>query len=93
MRGRQVIVAGRAALPNGARGPQAGAFAAYRRGVTTSREEFARASTDPEDRSPGREIGHITLPPNVTSITVWARYIGSDPNACGVAFDHCGLRT
>ncbi len=92
--GREFAVdqlAGRAALPNGARGPQVGAFAAYRRGVTTARKEFARTSTDPADNAPGREIGHITLPANVTSITVWVRYTSSDPNACGVAFDHLRL--
>jgi hypothetical protein len=83
--------AGRAALPAGARGPQAGAFAAYRRGVTTARKEFARASTDSADNSPGREIGHITQPPDVTSITVWVRYTSADPNASGVAFDHLRL--
>jgi hypothetical protein len=92
--GREFTVdqlAGRAALPGGASGLQAGAFAAYHRGVTTARKEFARASTDAAENTPGRQITNITLPPNVTSITVWARYMSSDPNASGVAFDHLRL--
>jgi hypothetical protein len=75
-------MAGAAVLPDGRKGATAGCLARYERGVTT-KGEWKKRSTD----QPGSdlEIKNITLPDNVTSVTVWLRHSGG--NSTGVGMD------
>ncbi len=75
-------MAGQTALPDGSKGPEAGRVALYEPGVTT-KGEWKKRSTDTP--GPGLEIKNITLPKDVTSITVWLRHSGA--NSTGVGMD------
>jgi hypothetical protein len=75
-------MAGQAALPNGSKGPEAGRVALYEPGVTT-KGQWKKRSTDTPGS--GLEIKNITLPKDVTSITVWLRHSGA--NSTGVGMD------
>lgn len=75
-------MAGKAALPDGTKGPEAGQVALYGPGVTTNGEWRKRSTDKP---GPGLKIKNITLPENVTSITVWLRHSGA--NSTGVGMD------
>lgn len=74
-------MAGNAALPDGSKGSAAGCVARYEPGVTT-KGEWKKRSTDKP--GPGLEIKNITLPENVTSITVWLRHSGADSTGVGM---------
>jgi hypothetical protein len=74
-------LAGVAALPDGSKGPAAGRVALYGPGVTT-KGKWEKRSTD--KAGPGLEIKDITLPDNVTSITVWLRHSGADSTGVGM---------
>jgi hypothetical protein len=75
-------LAGSAALSDGSKGPAAGRVALYGPGVTTKEKWVKRSTSEP---GPGLEIKNITLPPGVTSITVWLRHSGA--NSTGVGMD------
>jgi hypothetical protein len=75
-------LAGTAALPDGSKGPAAGRVALYGPGVTTKGKWVKRSTSEP---GPGLEIKDLTLPPGVTSITVWLRHSGA--NSTGVGMD------
>jgi hypothetical protein len=75
-------MAGQAALPDGSKGPEAGQVALYGPGKTTSGEWRLRSTDQP---GPGLKIKNITLPKDVTSITVWLRHSGA--NTTGVGMD------
>jgi hypothetical protein len=75
-------MAGAAVLPNGSKGPAASRVALYDSGVTT-KGKWEKRSTDKP--GPGSEIKNITLPENVTSITVWLRH--NCANSLGVGMD------
>ncbi len=75
-------LAGTAALPNGSKGTAAGRVALYKPSATTKGNWEKRAS---DYLGPGLEIKNITLPTNVTSITVWLRHSGA--NSTGVGMD------
>jgi hypothetical protein len=75
-------MAGRAALPNGTMEAKAGRVAHYEPGVTTKGKWVNRSTNRP---GPGLEVNNITLPPGVTSITVWIRHSGE--NSSGVGMD------
>ena len=75
-------MAGRTALPDGSKGPEAGRVALYEPGTTT-KGKWKKRSTD--QSVPGLEIKNVTLPENVTSITVWLRHSGA--NSTGVGMD------
>jgi hypothetical protein len=75
-------MAGQAALPDGSKGAAAGCVALYGPGVTT-KGEWKKRSTDKS--GPGLETKNITLPKNVTSVTVWLRHSGG--NSTGVGMD------
>ena len=75
-------IAGQAALPDGSKGAAAGCVALYGPGVTT-KGEWKKRSTDKS--GPGLETKNITLPKNVTSVTVWLRHSGG--NSTGVGMD------
>ena len=75
-------MAGRVALPNGSKGAKAGCGALYEPGVTTKGKWVKRSTNQP---GPGLEIKNITLPTDVTSITVWLRHSGE--NSSGVGMD------
>lgn len=74
-------MAGTAALPDGSIGPAAGRIALYGPGTTT-RGEWKKRSTDKP--GPGLKIKNITLPENVTSITVWLRHSGAGSTGVGM---------
>jgi len=73
---------GEAALPDGSKGEKAGRMVCYGPGQTT-KGEWAYCSTSPDDRSPGRETGDITLPEKVDTITVWLRHQAEDSKGVG----------
>jgi hypothetical protein len=75
-------MAGQAALPDGSKGAEAGRVALYEPGVTT-KGQWKKRSTDTPGS--GLEIKNITLPKDVTSITVWLRVSGA--NSTGVGMD------
>lgn len=75
-------MAGQAALPDGSKGPEAGRVAFYEPGVTTNGKWKKRSTDTPGS---GLEIKNITLPKDVTSITVWLRHSGA--NSTGVGMD------
>ena len=75
-------MAGTTALPDGSKGTAAGCVALYGPGVTT-KGEWKKRSTD--QAVPGLAIKNITLPDNVTSITVWLKHSGG--NSTGVGMD------
>jgi len=75
-------MAGRTALPDGSKGPEAGRFALYEPGKTT-KGKWLKRSTD--QSGSGSEIKNIALPKDVTSITVWLRLNGA--NSTGVGMD------
>jgi hypothetical protein len=75
-------MAGQAALPDGSKGSEAGQVALYGPGKTTSGEWRLRSTDQP---GPGLKIKNITLPKDVTSITVWLRHSGA--NSTGVGMD------
>lgn len=75
-------MAGQAALPDGSKGPKAGRVALYEPGMTT-KGQWKKRSTDTP--GPGLEIKNITLPNDVTSMTVWLRHSGA--NSTGVGMD------
>jgi len=75
-------MAGQAALPDGNKGPEAGRVALYEPGVTTKGQWMKRSTDTPGS---GLEIKNITLPKDVTSITVWLRHSGA--NSTGVGMD------
>lgn len=75
-------MAGLDALPDGSQGLEAGRIAFYHPGETT-KGKWVKRSTD--KAGPGANIGNITLPDNVTSITVWLRHRGG--NSTGVGMD------
>ncbi|MBS3763187.1 MAG: hypothetical protein KGZ25_07795, partial [Planctomycetes bacterium] len=60
-------MAGKTALPDGSKGPEAGRLVRYDADHTTE-GKWIESTTAPGDRSPGRKIGDITLPEGVTSI-------------------------
>jgi hypothetical protein len=66
-------MAGEAALPDGTKGPEAGRVVAYGPAQTT-KGEWSRSSTDPQDKSAGRVISDLTLPAGADTITVWLRH-------------------
>jgi hypothetical protein len=74
-------MAGRTALPNGAMEAKAGRLAHYEPGVTTKGKWVNRSTNRP---GPGLEINNITLPKDVTSITVWIRYRGESSSGVGM---------
>ena len=74
-------MAGTAPLPDGTVGPAAGRIAFHGPGVTT-KGEWKKRSTDKP--GPGLEIGNITLPEKVTSITVWLRHSGVGSTGVGM---------
>ncbi|MFP4028166.1 MAG: hypothetical protein ACLFWL_10270 [Candidatus Brocadiia bacterium] len=76
-------MAGKTALPDGSSGPKAGRIVRYDADHTTE-GKWIKSTTAPDDRSPGREIGDITLPEGVTSISLWARHSGE--NSTGVGY-------
>ena len=61
--------------------PAAGRVALYGPGVTTNGKWEKRSTDKP---GPGLEIKNITLPDNVTSITVWLRHSGANPSGVGM---------
>jgi len=75
-------LAGRVALPDGSKGPEAGQVALYGPGVTTHGKWVKRSTDQP---GPGLEIENVTLPKDVNSITVWLRHSGA--NSTGVGMD------
>jgi hypothetical protein len=75
-------MSGEAALPDGSKGEKAGRIVCYGPGQTTTRE-WVYSSTDPAQRCPGREIGDITLPEKVDTITVWLRHQAEDSKGVG----------
>ena len=75
-------MAGTALLPDGSSGPKAGCVALYGPGTTT-KGQWKKRSTDVS--GPGLEIKNLTLPKDVTSITVWLRHSGA--NSSGVGMD------
>ena len=76
-------MAGGAALPDGTKGPEAARIVCYGPGHTT-KGEWLLSSTAPEDASPGRQAGDITLPDGVDTITVWLRHQAE--NSTGVGY-------
>ncbi|MBS3763506.1 MAG: hypothetical protein KGZ25_09425, partial [Planctomycetes bacterium] len=76
-------MAGKTPLPDGSSGLEAGRLVRYDADHTTE-GKWIKSTTDPDDRSPGREIGDITLPEGVTSISLWARHSGE--NSTGVGY-------
>ena len=75
-------MAGQAALPDGSKGPEAGCVALYGPGKTTGGNWDDRWTGETDS---GLAIKHITLPKDVTSITVWLRHSGA--NSTGVGMD------
>jgi hypothetical protein len=75
-------MAGQAALPDGSSGSKAGRVALYEPGTTT-KGQWKKRSTDVPGS--GLEIKNLTLPKDVTSITVWLRCSGA--NSTGVGMD------
>ena len=75
-------MAGTAPLPDGSKGPTAGRVALYGPGTTT-KGQWKKRSTDAPGS--GLEIKNITLPKDVTSMTVWLRHSGA--NSTGVGMD------
>ena len=75
-------MAGRVVLPDGNKGAEAGRVTFYEPGVTTKGKWVKRSTDKP---GPGLEISNITLPTEVTSITVWIRHSGE--NSTGVGMD------
>lgn len=74
-------LAGLAPLPVGGSGPKAGRIALYGPGMTTNGKWIKRSTDKPR---PGLEIGDITLPAGVDTITVWVRHSGSDSTGVGI---------
>lgn len=75
---------GLAALPDGSSGEAAGRIAQYESGKTTNGEwEFIYSDYPNEFK----EIGNITLPDGIDTITVWLRHSGSGGNMTGVGLD------
>jgi hypothetical protein len=70
-------LAGLAALPNGRSGPQAGRIASYSHSKTT-KGDFSIVFSDANSAA-GPQSSHITLPAGADTITVWVRFICSDP--------------
>jgi hypothetical protein len=75
-------MAGQTALPDGSKGPEAGRIALYGSGMTTNGKWKKRSTDTPGS---GLEIKNITLPKDVTSITVWLRHSGA--NSTGIGMD------
>jgi len=73
--------AGIAPLPDGSKGSEAGRIALYGLGETT-KGKWVKRSTD--KLGSGLEIKNITLPKDVTSITVWLRHSGADSTGVGM---------
>ncbi|MFP4029412.1 MAG: hypothetical protein ACLFWL_16615 [Candidatus Brocadiia bacterium] len=69
-------------MPDGSSGPRAGRLVRYGPDHTTE-GKWIKSITAPDDRSPGREIGDITLPAGVTSISLWARHSGENSSGVG----------
>lgn len=73
---------GAAVLADGSTGSTAGRIAAYGPGNTTNAEWVVRATGD---GGVGSEVGDITLPSGVDTITVWLKHSGE--NSTGVGLD------
>jgi hypothetical protein len=74
-------MAGLAALPDGSKGPEVGRVVLYEPGMTT-KGQWKKRSTDTPGS--GLEIKNITLPKDVTSITVWLRHSGASSTGVGM---------
>ena len=75
-------LAGTATLPDGSNGLDAGRVALYGAGVTTKGKWVKRSTNEAVS---GLKSKSITLPEDVTSITVWLRHSGD--NSTGVGMD------
>ncbi|MEJ2649243.1 MAG: DUF1573 domain-containing protein [Sedimentisphaerales bacterium] len=70
-------MAGKASLPNGEKGPDAGQICYFDPNNTT-KGNFVYAITDYSRRRDGTISSNITLPNNVNEITVWTKFICED---------------
>jgi hypothetical protein len=81
-------LAGSAALPDGSQGSVAGRIGGFGESDTTE-GYWIECATDGD--APGKENGNITLPQDVTSLTIWVRLAGTNTTVDEVGIDWAAI--